>query len=450
MADESRAKANDRTSRTEAKAEPLVPNTGPAAGRRGLFRRWGWVLAVFWTAAVGGSLWWNLAMVEERTIEAARDDARLALDRDMLHRRWNAAHGGVYVPEDAQTRPNPFLAGLPERDVTTPSGRVLTLINHQAMTLNVDKLAHGQTVAVGHLSSLRPLNPADGPDPWERRALEAFERGTTEVSGIEERDGQSFLRIMRAFRTEETCLRCHAMQGYRVGDVRGGISASVPLKPYRTLEWHRTVSLAVAHAGLLLFGLGGIVLAGRQLGREEKRRHELEDRLRELSLRDALTGLYNRHGFDVLAEQQLRLATRNRKPLAILFVDLDGMKTINDRWGHRDGDQALRDTAGLLRGTMRGSDIIARVGGDEFVVLAVDANGDGAAAAVGRLEQLLVKHNAGSGRPFELSLSIGVGFGDPAAKPCTLAELIEQADRAMYERKRLAGRARETAGGKVV
>lgn len=155
------------------------------------------------------------------------------------------------------------------------------------------------------------------------------------------------------------------------------------------------------------------------------------EELRELSLTDELTNLSNRRGFTFLAEQQIKLAQRLHRGFCLFFADIDGMKWINDTLGHATGDQALQDTAKLLKETFRASDIIARVGGDEFVCLSVDVNPDEIANLLARLQQNIDKSNQNSSRSYTLSLSIGTATYDPAV-PCELDALIAEADRQMY------------------
>jgi diguanylate cyclase (GGDEF)-like protein len=154
-----------------------------------------------------------------------------------------------------------------------------------------------------------------------------------------------------------------------------------------------------------------------------------------LSFLDELTGLYNRRGFLGHARPQLDAAARLHRPMLLIFVDLDGLKPINDRLGHAAGDQALVDTAAVLKSTFRERDIVARLGGDEFVVLVTDAslvNPDGLLA---RLDQRVQAMNDRPNRPFVLAFSTGVAGFDPGT-PETLEELISQADRRMYREKR--------------
>jgi len=161
-------------------------------------------------------------------------------------------------------------------------------------------------------------------------------------------------------------------------------------------------------------------------------RHELKRQLQRLALIDELTGLHNRRGLMTLGEAAIRSAHRSKSPMTLLFIDVNGMKTINDAHGHQEGDRALVDVAGVLRATFRESDIVARVGGDEFCALLWGSTQAGGPAA--RLRTRVEEFNRTGARPYALSLSLGAHVYDPA-RPCTLDELIEEADRLMYREK---------------
>jgi diguanylate cyclase (GGDEF)-like protein len=164
-------------------------------------------------------------------------------------------------------------------------------------------------------------------------------------------------------------------------------------------------------------------------------RQRLLSELRNLSLVDELTGLYNRRGFMTLADQQMKVAERAKAPMLLLFADLDDFKSINDRWGHGVGDRALRDAAALLAETFRQSDIVARLGGDEFAVLLVGAPAGAESVVEGNLDAALDRFNARSQAPYRLSLSVGTAQ-HTAESPCRLHALLAEADRAMYAAKR--------------
>jgi len=168
-------------------------------------------------------------------------------------------------------------------------------------------------------------------------------------------------------------------------------------------------------------------------------RKEAEEALKTLSLKDDLTGLFNRRGFFTVAEQGLKTAQRIGTEMMLIFGDLDNLKGINDTFGHKEGDQALVDTSQILKETFRESDIIARIGGDEFVILAINSFETSAEKLISRFEQVLNDHPLQTKRPYTLSLSLGLACFDPQ-NPCSIDVLLAQADKIMYENKQKKGR----------
>ena len=164
------------------------------------------------------------------------------------------------------------------------------------------------------------------------------------------------------------------------------------------------------------------------------RDHRGEEELLALSLIDELTGLYNRRRFLVLTEQYLKQSARIKKKLLLLFIDMDNLKWINDHHGHNEGDQALKDFANILKKTFRESDIVARIGGDEFVVLleSKDENGE---IVLTRLDENIKHYNAKKSRHYDLSISVGTTQFDPKY-PISIDELLSKADALMYAQKR--------------
>lgn len=163
-------------------------------------------------------------------------------------------------------------------------------------------------------------------------------------------------------------------------------------------------------------------------------RQRLLMELHAMSLRDELTGLYNRRGFMTLAQEHVKIAIRNKQPIVMLYIDLDNMKKINDDLGHSYGDIALVETANILTATFRDSDIIARMGGDEFAALALDCI-DGSESMRLRLAENLIKLNSNQDRVFQLKFSVGISQLNPE-QPVSLQSLIDAADDQMYNNKR--------------
>ena len=179
---------------------------------------------------------------------------------------------------------------------------------------------------------------------------------------------------------------------------------------------------------------GGLV----QVVRDITERKQIEETLRNTSLKDDLTGLFNRRGLLKQATPYFDFARRRKENLLLLFIDLDGMKKINDDFGHNEGDNALISTASILNRSFRSSDIIARLGGDEFTVLVTDLNAN-KEEAIKRLNDNLKAYNATEKRGIKLAFSIGVATLEPERMTC-FEELLEQADQAMYEQKRMKRR----------
>ncbi len=164
-------------------------------------------------------------------------------------------------------------------------------------------------------------------------------------------------------------------------------------------------------------------------------RHQLVSSLRGLSLTDELTGLLNRRGFTTIAQGHLRLASRTGQRFLLLFADVDGLKQINDTFGHHEGDHALARVSDVLRRTFRQSDVVARFGGDEFAILALDNRGDEGLAIRRRLTESLAAETACQSQPYPLSVSVGIiAFEGRLDEP--LGALLARADSALYREKR--------------
>ncbi len=236
-------------------------------------RMYFWLLACGWTAVVAGSLVWNLVQnakdVRSLTVEAAR----ALLTKDLMYREWSLLHGGVYVPEGAPVQPSASAADE-EREIVTPSGQTLTLLNPAIVSRQVFALQERETGVRGHITSLNPIREANRPDDWERLALEQFKHGSNEVSSVETLQGERCFRMMRPLVTVPACLRCHEEAGHKPGEIRGGISVTVPMNRFANLG--ADVGLGVAHLALWLVGMTGLVLGTRNLESHARARQRAE------------------------------------------------------------------------------------------------------------------------------------------------------------------------------
>jgi diguanylate cyclase (GGDEF)-like protein len=202
-------------------------------------------------------------------------------------------------------------------------------------------------------------------------------------------------------------------------------------KPFQELE----VLMRVRNQLLIKQQYQQLLEQNQRLEHEIQERLKAEAQIRQLSLNDELTGLYNRRGFFLLANQQLKISQRTQMLCCLLFLDLDGLKQINDSLGHQMGDRAIVGTAQLLKQTFRDSDIIARIGGDEFVIFipVCSHNTDKCYSQLqANIDRFNQEHNY---YPYQLSISVGI-TQCALNENVSLEQLIEEADKLMYEQKR--------------
>ncbi|MGD7036248.1 sensor histidine kinase [Methylotuvimicrobium buryatense] len=233
-------------------------------------------VSVLWTASVAGFFFWDSHMSIWNAQEMAIKEARGHFNKDVALRKWAARHGGVYVPVDERTRPNPALSHIAERDISTPSGIKLTLMNPAYLLRQVMSEYEELYGVKGRITGFKPLNPDNAPDEWEAAALHQFERGETEVFEQALINGVPYIRLMSAMVADEYCMKCHSRQGYRVGDVLGGVGVSVPLQSYlegvARVDPEKVLLLAV----IWIMGLAAIYAIGLLIRRrvEERKLNE--------------------------------------------------------------------------------------------------------------------------------------------------------------------------------
>jgi diguanylate cyclase (GGDEF)-like protein/PAS domain S-box-containing protein len=498
-----------------------------------------------------------------------------------LTREWSARHGGLYAPVTETTQPNPYLKH-PKRDVTDNHGRALTLINPAFMTRQIAEIAEKAEGVRFHITSLKPIRPANEADAWEAESLALFEK-----TGLKERlaffaDGGGILpgpvhRYMAPLVVKQACMKCHEIQGYQVGDIRGGISVSMPAEALVVIAQQRRkqVMLLYLAGAIIIAGLGhmvawrtrrhlqaleainrqqevviaerthdlseaekeqliaaavfsnaaeavmvtdrnnkilrvnpafiattgytpaevigsdpGILKSGRhdaeffkemwrhldKLGRWEgeiwnkrkngeifvawlaittisgvagegrhvatfidiTRRKEAEEIVLHRANFDTLTELPNRGLFDDRLVSILAMARRNHRNFALMYIDLDWFKEVNDRLGHAAGDNLLAEAAKRMEKCVRDADTVARLGGDEFALILSDLNDPGEAEEVAhRINRSLAEAFELPEGTVEVSGSIGIAIFPQDGSDELL--LKKAADKALYAAK-AAGR----------
>lgn len=279
---------------------------------------------LLWSAIVAGSLVWNLHKTTEEFHALALNEAIAMFNKDQGFRLWGTRHGGVYVPVTEDTPPSPYLEHVPERDIVTPSGKELTLLNPAYMVRQLMEDFNDLYGTRGHITGLVLLRPENAPDEWERVALNKFIKdGATEVSEFTEIDGEPFLRLMRPMVMTKGCEKCHGHLGFKEGDIRGGVSVSVPMQEYNEGESDQNRVLYASHASVWLIGLLFIGFSGRKI------RLSLKDTLAaesEVRLLNQVLEERVQERTEALTEKEHRLRmTVDQAADGIIVIDSNGL-----------------------------------------------------------------------------------------------------------------------------
>lgn len=339
-------------------------------------------------------------------------------------RIWNAGYGGVYVEKKTGIASNPY---LPSPDIRTTDGKTYTLRNPAIMTREISDLAGKGGSVTFRITSLKPLNPANVPDDFEQKALLQFEQGIAEFYREEVTDGTATFRYMAPLITEKTCLACHAEQGYREGDVRGGISVSFNVDAVRAKLRKNHILIGLFGAGtmtLLLAAVWGFTR--RLINKLAGARRQIQ----AMAITDSLTGCYNRrHLVDRFMEEFVRARRLNRR-LCVLMLDLDRFKSINDTRGHLTGDAVLCEVSRRIAVTVRMYDIAGRFGGEEFLVIVPDAKLEEARDLAERIRGVIRE------TPIEgVAVTASIGVAGMRSGDLSIEDIIRRADKALYAAK---------------
>lgn len=225
-------------------------------------------LGILWSLIILAAAVISYREITQAAYDLALNEARATVNKDVSFRLWVTSHGGVYVRPTDATPPSPYLSHVPDRDVTTSKGWMLTLMN-PAYVLRQVMEKHSKLYDVrGHITSLKPMRAGNAPDTWEIKSLESFEKGVPEAAEMSTLDNRLYLRYMQPLTTQDGCLKCHANQGYKKGDIRGGISTSIPMDKYLAIKQSSLRKSVLSYIILWVLGIGGLVVMGRLLERD--------------------------------------------------------------------------------------------------------------------------------------------------------------------------------------
>lgn len=371
---------------------------------------------------------------EELTVSVLHQQAKSLFNQVILLRRWITGHGGVYVLVRPGVAPNPFLTTLPNLKVNIvdqQDGKLYTLRNPGLATREMSQLSLQSEGYSFHISSLKPINiETNSPDAFERQALLKFEQGIKEVYGVEQRPEGPTYRYMAPLVYENTCNRCHSHQGYKIGDIRGGVSISIPMNDVVKKMHQNRIWTAASAVTVLLLLFGVLACIYRRFMRTVR---EAQASLVEMAIMDATSGLLNRRAGLQRAEEEISRQKRSGRPFSCLLLDLDHFKGINDTYGHLSGDEAITQFGSVLKGAVRKHDIVCRYGGEEFLVLLPDTDLPAAQITAEKIRRRIEEMQiAYQGRCFNITTSIGV---TQLVAGEEVDALVSRADMALYQAK---------------
>jgi PAS domain S-box-containing protein len=238
------------------------------------------LFALLLTLLMIGNLVFGLLQGRTLATQLAEAEAKANLRRDLAFRRWTSSRGGLYIEVDEKVKPNPFLANVPHRDITSTTGQKLTL--HNPATV-LREIMHEQRELYGIRASItgkQVLNPINAPDAWEKKALDIIEKNRVDYSEVTEIDGKPMLRMMQPMYMEAPCLKCHAWTGIPVGGLRGGTDVAIPLEPYFAIWRQDALTNTASHGALWLLAMGFIFGSARRDRRYADASHRHQNTLR--------------------------------------------------------------------------------------------------------------------------------------------------------------------------
>lgn len=373
------------------------------------------------------------ATITNRTFiyEQARAEGRSLFNSIVMARKWNSHYGGVYVEKTPEMQSNPYLANP---DITTKDGRIFTKKNPALMTREISELSEKEGLFRFHITSLNPLNPENKPDDFETAALKAFALGEKEHFRDEQDQGKTLFRYMAPLYIEESCLECHAQQGYKVGEVRGGISVTFDISTLHSLR--RLHTLIIISLGSLSISLL-LALVFVFTNRLKKQIAQARQKIETMAIVDELTNLFNRRHVLLRFNEELERAQRLTKNLACMMIDIDLFKEVNDTYGHILGDKILKEVAALIMDSIRTYDIAGRYGGEEFLVVLPDTTIEHAMALAERL-RINVEENLclRAGMLLKKSVTVSIGIASLQSSDRVVDDLLMRADDGLYKAKR--------------
>jgi diguanylate cyclase (GGDEF)-like protein len=386
-------------------------------------------------AALTGSIFLYLYERADNNLnERLHEQASAYADLIDQFRTWNSNYNGVYVEKKPWVISHDHMGEF--KDIQGQNAKVYTLRNHAVMTAEVSRMCEKEWGRSFRIVSKRPLDNDNRPNSIELEAIDRFERGEREYGIIDQFWPRPAYRYLRPLYVEANCLECHYGLGYKVGDIIGALSVTIPVKTMlEELQYTRRMIAGSAAVMIAIFILVVYLLTWLMISRLDIAQRELK---RQATM-DELTGLKNRRNILDHLESEFQRAERLGGELCVMIADIDHFKRVNDTFGHQEGDRTLKEVAGCLRDSMRSYDSVGRIGGEEFMVVSPGVPVDDVLGLAERIRTRIAQSRASQEGEPGLSISIGLTMrqeGDTSP-----VQLMKRADQALYQAKE-AGRNR--------
>ncbi len=239
------------------------------------------LILIIWTSIIAGSLWFNITDQQDKTISVVKKIAKANFNKDQAYRLWASSHGGVYVTLTKKTLPSPWLSHIKDRDIVTTDGKKLTLMNPAFMVREMMNNYSDLYGIKGRIFGLKYLNPNNKATKQEEEIINRFKQGEKEISEIIGKDKEESYYFASPIIMREVCQKCHGGLGYKNGEIRGSVSISVPMLPYRDIESQLISGIGVTHALVWTIGFLAMIYVSNKA---KKNLIEKEEYIEEIKI----------------------------------------------------------------------------------------------------------------------------------------------------------------------
>jgi diguanylate cyclase (GGDEF)-like protein len=365
-------------------------------------------------------------------LQRVREQAVTYLDLIKHTKKWNFDYGGVYVDKVHGVTSNVYLEKLGiNPDIQCADRRVVTIRNHAIMTSEISRISEQADGVKFRLISLRPLDPANTPDTFELRGLQLFSMGKHEHYEMITDSTPPFFRYISPLYAESSCLGCHRGVDIRQGDILGAVSISIPIQGLLNETRHTRLIILMSAIILIGFLIAITYFMTLRLATDLK---NAQARLQSMALTDELTGLNNRRQVMARLEEEFQRAIRLGESICLIALDIDRFKRINDSYGHPFGDLVLKRVAERLQSSVRPYDVVGRVGGEEFLIIAPASPSDEALSLASRIITTIRQETIGEGAA-RVTVTASAGVAVISTHDTDIDDLLRRADRALYQAK---------------